>query len=84
MTDGLTCAELVELVTDYLEDALDPATRQRFVEHLALCRGCEDYLDQVRATITAAGRVTPADLDPVPRDRLLGVFRDWAGDGPRV
>ncbi len=84
VTDGITCAELVEIVTDYLEDALDPPTRRRFEEHLAVCPGCEDYLDQVRATIAAAGRVTPEDLDPVPRDRLLEAFRDWAGTGPGV
>lgn len=84
MTDSLTCAELVELVTDYLEGAMDPAARRRFEEHLAVCRGCEDYLEQIRTTIAAAGRVTPEDLDPVLRDRLLDAFRDWAGSGPRV
>lgn len=84
VTDGLSCAELVEIVTDYLEDALDPPTRRRFEEHLAVCPGCEDYLDQIRATIAAAGRVTPEDLDPVPRDRLLAAFRGWAGTGTGV
>jgi len=84
VTDGLSCAELVEVVTDYLEDALDAPTRRRFEEHLAVCPGCEDYLDQIRATIAAAGRVTPEDLDPVARDRLLDAFRDWAGTGPGV
>lgn len=84
MTDSLTCAELVELVTDYLEGALEPAARRRFDEHLAVCLGCEDYLDQIRATIAIAGRVTPDDLDPVARDRLLATFRDWAGSDPKV
>ena len=81
VTDGLSCAELVEIVTDYLEDALDPPTRRRFEEHLAACPGCEDYLDQIRATIAAAVGLTAEDLDPVPRDRLLEAFRDWAGTG---
>ena len=84
MTDNLSCAELVELVTDYLEGALEPAARRRFDEHLAVCLGCEDYLDQIRATIATAGRVTPHDLDPVARDRLLATFRDWAGSDPEV
>ena len=84
MTDSLTCAELVELVTDYLEGALEPVARRRFDEHLAVCLGCEDYLDQIRATIATAGRVTPDDLDPVARDRLLATFRDWAGSDPKV
>ena len=84
MTDSLTCAELVELVTDYLEGALEPVARRRFDEHLAVCLGCEDYLDQIRATIATAGRVTPDDLDPVARDRLLATFGDWARSDPRV
>jgi len=84
VTDSLTCAELVELVTDYLEGALEPAARRRFDEHLAVCLGGEDYLDQIRATIATAGRVTPDDLDPVARDRLLATFRDWAGSDPKV
>ena len=82
--DPLVCREFVELVTDYLEGALEPAARRRFDEHLAVCLGCEDYLDQIRAMIATAGRVTPDDLDPVARNRLLATFRDWSGSDPEV
>ena len=47
----MTCAELVELVTAFLEGALDSETEQRFVEHLAICDGCETYLEKMRRTI---------------------------------
>lgn len=47
----MTCAQFVELVTDYLEGELDPATEARLTEHLADCPGCEPYLDQLRTTI---------------------------------
>lgn len=78
----LTCAEFVELVTDYLEGALDAETARRFEEHAGACPGCGVYLDQIRQTIDETGRLTPDHLDPEARDRLLDAFRDWAGRPP--
>ena len=78
MSDGeLVCQELVELVTDYLEGALSERDRARFEDHLRRCEGCQAYLEQMRATIRLAGRLTPDSLAPAMRDRLLGAFRDW-------
>jgi anti-sigma factor RsiW len=73
----LTCAEVVELVTDYLEGRLAPEERQRFDEHVAVCEGCAAYLEQMRTTIATAGRLREADLPPELEQRLLGAFRDW-------
>ena len=53
MSDDLPCRELVELVTDYLEDALAPQRRRALEEHLRECDGCAIYVDQIRATIAA-------------------------------
>jgi anti-sigma factor RsiW len=50
---ALSCRDLVELVTDYLEDALPAAERLRFEEHVAACEGCGAYLDQMRRTLAA-------------------------------
>jgi anti-sigma factor RsiW len=73
----LACRQIVELVTAYLDDALAPADRERFEEHLVFCDGCDTYLEQIRATIRATGRLTlqglPADLE----ERLLEAFRGW-------
>lgn len=74
---GLSCAEFVELVTAYLEGALDRETEARFAEHAAECTGCERYLAQIRETIRLAGRITPETLSPRARDELLAAFRDW-------
>jgi anti-sigma factor RsiW len=72
----LTCKELVEIVTDYLEDRLPLADRRRFEQHLAGCEGCRNYLDQMRKTISLAGGLE--DAIPAPtRERLLRAFRDW-------
>ncbi|GAB3151140.1 zf-HC2 domain-containing protein [Amycolatopsis stemonae] len=75
----MNCDEFVELVTAYLDNALDPATEARFAEHLALCEGCERYLDQFRTTIRELGRLPPETLSPETRDAVLGAFRDWHG-----
>jgi anti-sigma factor RsiW len=76
-TTELTCKEMVEIVTDYLEDRLPPTDRRRFEEHLARCEGCRNYLDQMRETIQLVGALGE-DSIPVPvRERLLRAFRDW-------
>jgi anti-sigma factor RsiW len=72
----LACQEVVELVTAYLEDALDPSDRQRFEEHLGLCDGCANYLEQMRTTIRLTGRVE-AEVAPELEAQLLEAFRNW-------
>lgn len=71
----MTCAELVELITAYLDGELDD--RERFEDHLAECEGCERYLDQFRTVVGAMGDLDPPGPDPGVRDRLLAAFRDW-------
>jgi anti-sigma factor RsiW len=73
----LTCEELVEIVTEYLEGGLADAERKRFEEHVAVCKGCANYLDQIRITIEIAGRVTVDDLMEEAKAELLSAFRDW-------
>jgi predicted anti-sigma-YlaC factor YlaD len=76
---GMTCQELVELVTDYLEDALDPETRDRFEEHRALCPGCETYLQQMAETATRLGEIPVETLSREAQAVLLTAFRDVRG-----
>jgi anti-sigma factor RsiW len=77
----LTCRELVELVTDYLEGRMPPAERGRVDDHLGGCPGCRAYLEQMRQTIRATGRLSEEALLPEARDRLLALFRDWKRGG---
>lgn len=76
-TPDLSCRELVELVTDYLEDALDRRTRRRFERHIAGCPHCTEYLEQIRETIRMTGLLSEEQLEPEARDELLGAFRTW-------
>jgi anti-sigma factor RsiW len=75
--DDITCRELVELITAYVEDALAPLDRARFEEHLGICDACVTYVEQIRMTIAASGAISEEQLDPATRGELLDVFRDW-------
>jgi anti-sigma factor RsiW len=82
LPDDLSCRQLVELVTDYLERALPPGERLRFEGHLAICSGCAAYLRQLDVTRRAVGRLTEASLPGDAREELLRAFRDWRRGRP--
>jgi anti-sigma factor RsiW len=75
--DGLSCQEMVELITDYLEGALDARDHERFERHLDGCPHCGLYLEQLRVTLARLGSLDEDSLDPELRDELLVRFRDW-------
>ena len=75
--DHISCQELVELVTGYLERALPAEETALFEQHLNFCEGCVVYLEQMRRTIAAAGRIADADIAGDDRERLLSAFRGW-------
>lgn len=72
----MSCNELVEHVTDYLEGAMAPEERARVDEHLAVCDGCTTYLEQMRTTIRLTGMLTEEQVSPEARVALLEAFRD--------
>jgi anti-sigma factor RsiW len=73
----VTCSEIVELVTEYLEGSLSPEDATLVEQHLNFCDGCVWYVDQMRTTIATVGRIEEKELSPDVRDRLLTAFRDW-------
>ena len=75
--NDVSCRELVELVTAYLEDALSPYDRALFEAHVAVCSGCSAYLEEMRTTIALTGGLEPELLDDEARNLLLAAFRDW-------
>ena len=77
VTQELTCKELVELVTDYLEGSLPRSERRRFERHIAKCDGCTAYLDQMRQVIRVLGELTEDSLTAEAGGELLHAFRDW-------
>jgi anti-sigma factor RsiW len=77
--DDVACQELVELVTDYLEDRLPGSERLRFEAHLAACSGCRVYLEQMRRALRVLGGLSEATIQAEARERLLSVYRAWKG-----
>lgn len=73
----LSCRELVELISDYLEGSLTTEERQAVELHLQGCSGCDTVLEQFRDTIARTGTLTEDSLTPQQRATLLQAFRDW-------
>jgi anti-sigma factor RsiW len=72
--EHLSCQELVEVVTDYLEGRLDPLQTARVDHHLALCPPCVVYLEQIRVLLALGDRSREAEVAGLV-ERLLPAFR---------
>jgi predicted anti-sigma-YlaC factor YlaD len=77
INDELTCQEVVELVTEYLENALLPETQKRLEEHIADCPGCTNYIEQVQLTIGMLRQLTREPVFPATKQELLQIFQNW-------
>lgn len=77
--DPLVCREFVELITDYLDEALPERERVRFEAHLAECDGCAGYLDDMRRIVKTLHTTPEPPPDPATRDALLRAFQDLRG-----
>lgn len=76
----MTCRELVEALTDYLEGAMPSADRERLEAHLAGCEGCTNALTQFRETIRVSGHLTEDDVADPERASIRELFRQWRAD----
>jgi anti-sigma factor RsiW len=73
----LTCKEVVELITDYLDSALPLEERTRFEQHLVTCPACKEYLRQMRQTIAATRKLTEEEVPSGLKEDLVDAFREW-------
>jgi predicted anti-sigma-YlaC factor YlaD len=78
----ITCQELTEVLTDYLEGAMPFGDQVRFEAHLAICEGCVTYVTQMRQTIETMRELRPAHVEATVPDDLLGAFRAWKRGEP--
>jgi predicted anti-sigma-YlaC factor YlaD len=76
-SEHVSCQEVVELVSDYLEQSLTAEEAALFEQHINFCEGCIWYVDQLRTTVETLGRVREEDLPEPTRERLMTAFRDW-------
>jgi len=77
MGEHITCQEVVELVTEYLDRALPSDEATLFEQHINFCDGCIVYVEQMRSTVAAVGHVREEDVPPEAKERLMAAFREW-------
>jgi anti-sigma factor RsiW len=75
ITTDLACKELVEIITDYLEQTLPERDRIRFDAHILTCPPCREYVAEMQNTLRLTGRLTVESISPGARDDLLRAFR---------
>ena len=73
----LSCKEITELCTEYLERRMSPMDRLRFRLHIAMCKVCRMYIDQMQATVDALGRMPEGEIPPHVEGELMNHFRNW-------
>jgi anti-sigma factor RsiW len=73
----VTCRQVVELMTEYLENTLSPRDRASFEEHIAGCDGCRAYLAQLRTTKRVVGKLADEPIPEPLEAELVKAFRDW-------
>ena len=81
-TRAITCKELTEALTDYLEGVMPPADRARFEAHLAICDGCVTYVEHMRQVIATVHELRADDVEATAPDDLLEAFRAWKRGEP--
>lgn len=79
--NDLTCKQLVEHMTDYLEGTLSEAERSHFESHLGLCPDCSNYMEQIVQTIRLTGMLSGQGITSQEKERLLRALRDWKHGG---
>ena len=77
MEDDLSCREVVELVTEYLENTLLPEMRKHLEEHVAECPGCENYIEQIQLTMSMLRQIAHPPVPFTTRQEWLQFFQDW-------
>ena len=76
-SDALSCKEFVELVTEYFEGSLPAEEKARFEAHLAICEGCEIYMEQMAQAIQFTGKLTEEQITEEAQAKLLKTFQEW-------
>jgi anti-sigma factor RsiW len=76
-TTSLSCRQIVDVVTEYVDGALSSADRLAFEQHITICPPCRAYFTQMRTVVRVAGSLSEDDLPEHVRENLREMFRDW-------
>ena len=70
----VTCQEVVQWASAYLEDHVGDERKQQIVLHLAICAGCETYVKQIAMVRDAVGLLPKEKEQPSDSHRLRQAF----------
>lgn len=80
----LSCKEVTERATAYLESDLSWWERLKMRLHLAMCAACRQYMTQMAATRRLLRRLGETLRDEEPVDAALrDAFRAWRNESRR-
>lgn len=71
----LTCREVVEQVTEYLDHALPIEVRNRLEQHLLICGPCVAFVDQHRSMLRVLGTLATTAPAVASKAQALSLFR---------
>lgn len=77
--DEVRCREVVGVLSDYFEGALPVQQRAALEQHLLMCEGCTNYVDQMRTSIRLTGRLQEEDVPAPVMEKVLQMFRERSG-----
>lgn len=70
----ITCQEVVKWVSAYLDDHIGDERKRQIVLHLAICAGCETYVNQVALVRDVVGALPKTAEQPSDSHRLRQAF----------
>jgi hypothetical protein len=73
----LTCREMTQLITDYLEGDLSWKNVIRFQLHIGMCMHCRRYLRDMKVTVRTLGMLPRGAVPDATMDLLMERFRSW-------
>jgi len=77
MTHEISCKELVDLVADYMDEAISDDARAKFEQHLSECGYCSAYVQQMHLTVKLTSKLTEPEANQPAPDELMNIFRKW-------
>lgn len=77
----IICHQFVELVTEYLDEALPAGQVELVEEHLVMCDWCRDYLDQVETTTGVVADAAPSAPPEELMRTVMNAFRERHAHG---
>jgi len=82
--ESVTCSQFEDVVTEYLEDALDKEDRESFESHKDGCGPCQAFLAEMVECIEDLGRLRVDDLTPEREAEVVALLHNHEPAGQEI